>query len=60
MGNQKTELRCGGGTGTQKKKSQEERCVGASLKEGQRQCMVEFFHVPGWVLGDGRHFTDLG
>lgn len=47
MGNQKTELRCGGGTGTQKKKSQEERCVGASLKEGQRQYMVELFHVPG-------------
>lgn len=49
MGNQKTELRCGSGTGTQKKKSQEERCVGVCLKEGQRQYMVEPFHVPGWA-----------
>lgn len=49
MGNQKTELRYGSSTGTQKKESQEERCVGVSLKEGQRQYMVEPFHFPGWV-----------
>lgn len=37
------------------------RCVGVSLKEGQRQYIVEHFHVPGWVPlhGLGMRLTHL-